>query len=98
MASILRNQKPEIMATTLNLSLTDELKKFIQENSGEGTLYNTPSEYVRDLIRNDLERKKAAEIRAKILDGYRDAIDGNTLPFSGNLKADLKKHRSSTNG
>ena len=86
------------MANSLNLSLTDELKKFIQQNSGEGTLFSTPSEYVRDLIRADLDRQKAAEIRSKILDGYGDAIQGNTTLFTGDLKADLKKYRASKNG
>jgi len=34
------------MTSTLNLSLTDELRAFIDNNCGEGTLYATPSEFV----------------------------------------------------
>ena len=39
------------MARTLKLSLTDELRDFIDRNCGDGTLYATPSEFVRDLLR-----------------------------------------------
>ena len=46
------------MARTLNLSLTDELRSFIEENCGEGTMYSTPSEFVLDLLR---QRKIAIE-------------------------------------
>ena len=42
------------MARSINLSLTDELRAFLDENSGDGTLFSTPSEFVRALIR---ERK-----------------------------------------
>ncbi len=33
------------MSSTLNLSLTDELRALVNENSGDGTLYATPSEF-----------------------------------------------------
>jgi len=36
------------MPSTLNLSLTDELRAFIDANCGDGTTYATPSEFVRD--------------------------------------------------
>ncbi len=74
---------------SLNISLTDEMKKFITSQSGNGTLYATPSEYVRDLIRHDYERIEAAQLRDKIIDGYHDAIFERTTEFSGNLKNDL---------
>ena len=82
----------EKLSNSLNLALTDELKKFIQSQSGEGTLFSTPSEYVRDLIRHEKERKEAHELRASIIEGYQDAISGRTVKFSGDLKADLKKY------
>lgn len=85
----------EKLSNSLNLALTDELKKFIQSQSGEGTLFSTPSEYVRDLIRHEKERKEAAELRANIIEGYQDAISGKTVKFSGDLEADLRKYRRS---
>ncbi len=80
---------------SLNIPLTDELKKFVVDQSGEGTLYSTPSEYVRDLIRHEVERKKAADLRNSIIEGYQDVIEGNTMEFSGDLKKDLARYRKS---
>ena len=40
----------------INLSLTDELRAFIDVNSGDGTLYATPSEFLRDVLREKKRR------------------------------------------
>jgi antitoxin ParD1/3/4 len=80
------------MASSLNLSLTDELKTFITENSGDGSLYATPSEFVRNILREKKQRLEAAELRDSILDGFQDVITGNTQSFSGDLRADIKKY------
>ena len=79
------------MGSTLNLSLTDELRAFIDRNSGDGTLYATPSEFVRDVLREKKERLEAGQIRDAILEGYEDAINGRTVPYQGNLRRLLKK-------
>lgn len=79
------------MSSTLNLSLTDELRAFIDRSSGDGTLYATPSEFVRDLLREKMERLEAARIREAILEGYEDAIAGRTVTYRGNLREILKK-------
>jgi antitoxin ParD1/3/4 len=79
------------MANTLNLSLTDELRAFIDENCGDGTLYATPSEFVRDLLRQRKLQAEAERARDAILEGYQDAIAGRTEPFNGNLRSLLKK-------
>lgn len=51
--------------TTMNISLPDSLKAFVDEQvSGRG--YGTSSEYVRDLIRKDQDRQ---HLRALLLDG-----------------------------
>lgn len=80
---------------SLNLSLTDEMKKFINSQSGNGTLYATPSEYVRDLIRHEQDRIEAFKLRNAILEGYQDIAQGRTRKFSGDLMADLKAHKDS---
>lgn len=77
---------------SLNIALTDEMKKFVTSQSGNGTLYSTPSEYVRDLIRHERDRLEAANLRSGIIEGYQDAIHGRTRAFSGDLMADLKSH------
>jgi antitoxin ParD1/3/4 len=78
------------MARALKLSLTDELRAFIDQNSGEGTLFTTPSEFVRSALREKKERIEAAQIRDAILFGYQDAMAGRTVTYRGNLRALLK--------
>lgn len=77
---------------TINIALTDEMKKFVVNQSGDGTLYATPSEYVRDLIRHDSERKEAAELRCSIIEGYQDVVHDRVHEFSGDLLEDLEAH------
>ena len=79
------------MANTLNLSLTDELRAFIDQNCGDGTMYATPSEFVRDLLRQKKLQTEAALVRASIIEGYQDAINGRAVRFEGNLRSLLKK-------
>jgi antitoxin ParD1/3/4 len=79
------------MANSLNLSLTDELRAFIDQNTGDGTLYSTPSEFVRDLLRRHKLQQEAGQVRDAIIEGYQDAIDGRTVVFNGDLKRLLKK-------
>lgn len=79
------------MGSTLNLSLTDELRAFVDQNCGDGTLYATPSEFVRDLLRQKKLCQEAMEARNAIVAGYQDAIEGRTVAFKGDLKSLLKK-------
>jgi antitoxin ParD1/3/4 len=82
------------MSSTLNLSLTDELRAFVDANVGDGTLYATPSEYVRDLLRQQKQRQEAAAARDSIIAGYQDAIAGRTRKFKGGLGALLDEVES----
>ena len=71
---------------SINLSLTDELRTFIDRHSGDGTLYATPSEFLRDVLREKKERMEAAEMRDGILAGYEDLIQGRSVEFTGDLR------------
>jgi antitoxin ParD1/3/4 len=81
----------KLMASSLNLSLTDELRAFVDANSGDGTMFATPSEFVRHLLREKKERQDADAARIAILGGYQDAISGRTVTFKGNLRSLMKK-------
>lgn len=43
------------MSSSLNVSLTDELRRFVDARASDQDVYSTPSEYIRDLIRRDME-------------------------------------------
>ena len=81
------------MGSSINLSLTDELRNFINENSGDGTLYSTPSEFLRDILREKKQHLEASELRDSILEGLQDAVKDRTVEYSGDLRADMKQHR-----
>ena len=54
----------------LNATLPDQLAKFVGEITGEGGLYETPSEFIRDLIRRYMEtvqQSDAQEINTLLL-------------------------------
>ncbi len=78
------------MASSINLSLTDELRAFVDQNCGDGTMYATPSEFVRHLLREKKNRQEAAAARDAILEGFQDAISGRTVAFKGDLKSLIK--------
>lgn len=51
--------------TTMNVSLPDELKEFVDEQAERGG-YGSTSEFVRDLIRREQDRQR---LRALLFDG-----------------------------
>lgn len=61
------------MASSMNLSLTDELRDFVNSRTGDAGLYATPSEYLRDLIRRDMENQS---IVRHVMGGLDDLAHG----------------------
>jgi antitoxin ParD1/3/4 len=43
------------MTSSLNVQLTNELRRYIDMRSSDNDVYATPSEYIRDLVRRDME-------------------------------------------
>jgi antitoxin ParD1/3/4 len=56
--------------TTMNVSLPDELKDFVDEQVHGGG-YGSTSEFVRDLIRREQARQ---QLRGLLLDGARSPV------------------------
>ena len=59
--------------TTMNVSLPDDLKSFVESQVDHGN-YGSTSEYVRDLIRRDHDRR---QLRAALLEGARAPVVAN---------------------
>ena len=51
----------------MNVSLPEELKDYVEAQSKGG--YSTPSEYVRELIREDRKRRAKEKLEGMLLDG-----------------------------
>lgn len=77
------------MSERINARLSQPLADFVDRMVGETGLYETPSEYVRDLIRRDMERRDGQMVKDAILTGYRDLAEGRVFVSSGDFKADM---------
>jgi len=61
------------MSSSLNIQLTGELRRYVDERAGDDDIYATPSEYIRDLIRKDREERG---IVRHIMEGLDDLNHG----------------------
>jgi len=77
------------MSDRINARLSQPLAEFVDRMVGETGLYETPSEYVRDLIRRDMERREGQLVQESILTGYRDLAAGRIFASSGDFKTDM---------
>ena len=55
--------------TSLNISLPDPLKAYVEERVASGD-FGTPSEFIRNLIRQDKEHRRSI-LEAELLDALR---------------------------
>ena len=61
------------MSSSLNIQLTDALRKYVDARASDKDVYATPSEYIRDLIRQDMQDRAVV---LNILEGLDDARHG----------------------
>ncbi len=77
------------MATDrINARLPEPLAQHVAKMVGPKGLYETPSEYIRSLIRRDME-SPASQVYDAILEGFQDIADGRYLEGTGDFKKDL---------
>ena len=62
------------MSSSLNVSLTDELRRYVNERATDADVYATPSEYIRDLIRQDMENRR---VLTHVMQGLNDLNNGH---------------------
>ena len=67
------------MSSSLNVQLTSELRRYVDMRASDNDVYATPSEYIRDLIRRDMEDWK---IVAGIMQGLEEVKNGEFVPES----------------
>jgi len=73
--------------TTLNISLPDQMRAFIEEQTHSGG-YSTASEYIRALIRDDQKRQARERLDALLLEGLES---GNSIPMTPDAWEDVRK-------
>jgi len=72
---------------TMNVSLTDRLKQFVEEEVREGGFAST-SDYVRDLIRQRQRRKAEELLRAVIAEGL---ASGPSTPVTADTFEQMRR-------
>ena len=72
--------------TSLNVSLPLDLKDYVEKQTETG--YSTPSEYVRELIRDDQKRRAKERLDALLLEGL---DSGEPLPATPEFWDELKR-------
>lgn len=77
--------RSHILSSTLNVQLTDALRKYVDERASDKDVYATPSEYIRDLIRQDMQDRAVA---LNVLEGLGDLRHGR---FSDKSILDFKE-------
>ncbi len=65
--------------TSMNVSLPETLKAYVQERVAEG-IYSNPSDYVRALIRTDMKRRGREELEALLLEGLNSGEPHEVTP------------------
>ena len=75
----------------INARLSRPLAEFVDGLVGDAGMYETAEEYVRDLIRRDMEYREGRAVHEAILSGYRDLMEGAVFASSGDFKQDMLK-------
>ncbi|MDQ6665789.1 MAG: type II toxin-antitoxin system ParD family antitoxin [Acidobacteriota bacterium] len=72
--------------TAMNISLPEELKEYVEQQTKSG--YSTPSEYVRELIREDRKRRARERLDLLLLEGL---DSGDPIPATPEFWSTLKR-------
>lgn len=72
------------LSSSLNVQLTDALRRYVDERVSDKDVYATPGEYIRDLIRRDMQDRT---ISLNVLEGLDDLKHGG---FSSRSTRDFK--------
>jgi len=76
--------------STINVPLRPELRQLVNEKLERSGLYSSTAEYVRDLIRKDVQREAVAQVDALLLEGL-------STPGAPMSKKDWKELRQIAN-
>lgn len=80
--------------TTVNISLPDPMKSFVDSQVTEG-MYGSVSDYIRTLIREDQKRKAQEELEKKLLAALDDGNVKEVTPeFFNQLRARIANKKN----
>ena len=73
----------------INTRLSKPLAEHVERMVSEDGCYETPSEYIRALIRRDMEISDSEYLREAVREGYRDMASGQVFKSTGSFKKDM---------
>jgi len=79
-----------MITNRINARLSESLALFVEKMVGKDGLFETPSEYIRDLIRRDMERQENRADHDFVLAGYKDFAADRMFGSTGNFQKDMK--------
>lgn len=85
------------MSSSLHVSLPDEMRAYVDFRTSGETDFSTPSEYVRALIRMDMERESERAYVFKELMKSADDIKNNRVYAAGQIEERSKAFLDSAN-
>jgi antitoxin ParD1/3/4 len=68
------------MAQGVNVRFAGELQRFLRKKTGDGGLYSSASEYIRDLVRRDYESEET-RLTVKLRDELRAGATASDSDF-----------------
>lgn len=82
------------MAASMNISLPETMKSFVDEQVRSGR-YGTASEYIRELVRRDQKERAETRLEALLLEGLDSGEDIPVTPeFWETLRGKLAARRA----
>jgi antitoxin ParD1/3/4 len=78
------------MGSSLHVSLPDEMRAFVDLRSNDGKDYSTPSEYIRALIRKDMETEAERLFVFKEILKFVEDIRSGSLISSDEFEAETE--------
>ena len=80
------------MSDRVNARLSKPLAEHVDRMVGVDGLFETPSEYVRSLIRRDME-SDSSQVYTSIIEGFEDIAKGRYFESTGDWKKDKEIFR-----
>lgn len=74
------------MAAGINVRFVGPLQRFIQQRTGPGGMYQSASEYIRDLVRHDFQQEETKQQEAL----FQELHAGATAPLSEFVPLDVE--------
>lgn len=74
----------------INARLTEPLAAHVSRVVGRNGIFETPSEYIRSLIRQDMAQYERNYVQTALIEGYADAASGRFFKSTGDFDADMR--------